>query len=63
MTVILDQDHHSINVTYPPHFTGVCTLAIVARDSVDNFSLILFKITIGGKFYLNKIYTLSCFIL
>ena len=41
------QLNNHILVTYPMGFTGIWTLAVVARDSIDNISLFLYRITIS----------------
>ena len=41
------QSNNHILVTYPMGFTGIWTLAVVARDSIDNISLFLYRITIS----------------
>ena len=50
------QANSSILVTYPIGFVGIWTIGVVAKDSVDNISLFLFRITIAewGQSTCNK---------
>ena len=54
--ISLDFNLNQINVTYPTRFTGVCTLGIIAKDSVENTNVIVFQITVEPCIFLPLIF-------
>ena len=47
VTTIYDKANNSILVSYPLGFVGIWTIGVVAKDSIDNISFFLLKITIA----------------